>query len=448
MADIVIRQGHDLRIVGKPEQAIVDAPFSRLAGVRPTSIRGLKPRVLVEEGDSVRTGTPIIADKKNPDIVLTAPATGKVVEIRRGPRRVLLHVAIEAQPQDEYEEFGSLEPAAASREQVTDLLLRSGLWPTIIQHPFEKIADPQATPKAIFISTVETEPFLPDPNFILANDDGSFQVGLDALAKLTDGVVHLTHAVGNVCPAIANARNVQKHTVTGPHPAGQPMIHAFHIDRVKPGEVVWYVHPQNVQTIGRLFREGKLLPERVVTLAGNGIQESHRKYYRFRMGSSILSLVDGKLSSENQRIISGGVLTGEKVARDDFLGFNDFGVNVIPEGNKRKLLGWLTPGSDRYSVSRAFSSALSPADHKFEPDTNLNGGVRACIQSGYCLDVCPTDVQPLFVWKAVSYGDLEEAESLGILDCVECGLCTFVCPSKIEIGTIIRRGLDQIEKEG
>lgn len=448
MADIVIRQGHDLRIVGNPSQNLADAPYPAIVGVRPGSIRGFGPRVLVNEGDRVLTGAPLLGDKKTPEIVVASPATGTVKEIRRGPRRALISVSIETEPTDEFVKHEPIDVAAADRQAIRARLLEAGLWPVVRQHPFAKIANPNDVPKAIFISAVETEPFAPDPVVVLSHDDGSFQVGLDAIGKLTDGAVHLTHYEGKSCPAIDNARNVQRHTVVGPHPAGSAPIHAFFIDRVKPGEVIWYLDVQHVQALGRLFRDGVVSSDRIITLAGNGVQAQHRQYFRTRAGIQLASLLATKLQKGEQRIVSGGLLTGERVSAEDFLGYYDMAVNVVPEGRRRELLGWLTPGGKKYSLSRAFSSALSPLDHKFEPDTNLNGGVRACIQSGYCLDVCPTDVKPLFVWKAVAAGDLEEADQLGILDCVDCGLCTFVCPSKIEIGTIIRQGLDQIEKEG
>ena len=450
MAQIALEQGYDLKLTGAPTPTVVDAEFPRRVGLRPPEFRGVKWRPLVDEGADVRTGTPLLEHRGRPEIVLVSPATGKVAELKRGERRVLLEVAIDVSGGDEFEDSGSIDPASVDGEAVRSLLLRGGVWPLLRQHPFAKIADPAEKPKAIFVSGVASEPFQPDPAWILQGEEAAFQLGLDALGKLTDGKVHLTTRAdsSHACRALSDARNVERHAIEGAHPSGHAAVQAFRIDRVKPGEVIWYLNAADALTIGRLCRDGHFPPERTVALAGAGIGAEHRQLYRTRAGVTLETLVEGKLEPGDQRLISGGVLTGAAVSASSPLGFFDHLVTAIPEGRRRDFLGWLRPGADKYSWSRTFLSALAPKEKTFVQDTNLNGGERACIQSGYCLKVCPTDVQPLFVWKAVSYGDIEEAEELGILDCVDCGLCTYVCPSKIEIGSIIRRGLDQMEKEG
>ncbi|QDU59714.1 Na(+)-translocating NADH-quinone reductase subunit A [Planctomycetes bacterium Pan216] len=453
MAEIVIDQGYDLHLAGQPDQAVLDAPLPRRVAVRPPEFYRCKMRPVVQAGDAVKVGTPLLQDKDRPELVVVSPASGTVAEVKRGARRALLEVSVDVAGRDEFEDFGSLAPNVASRQQVRELLLKAGLWPTLRQHPYGRIANPDDIPKGIFVSCFESDPFLPDANVTLEGQEEAFALGVEALKRLTDGAVHLgVEAATRVpCRAIREVRGegVEKHRIRGPRPASNPAVQAFFVDRVKPGEVIWYLDPQDVAAIGMLVRDGHFPTDKVITLAGTGVKESDRTHYRVRRGTRASDLLDGKLVEGELRVVSGSLLTGTKIDLASCLGFYDSALVVIPEGsNRREFLGWLWPGAKRASWSRAFASALRPESEEFEVDTNLNGGHRACIQSGYCLKVCPTDVQPLFVWKAVSYGDLEEMEQLGITDCVSCGLCTYVCPSKIEIDDYIKRGLEELQKEG
>ena len=450
MAQLVVHQGYDLKLVGKPASTIVDAPLAQRVAVRPPDFRGLRPRLLVERGAAVKVGTPVLQSKTHPEILLVSPAAGTVAEIRRGARRALLEVVIEVAEREEYEDFGSLAPATASRDEIRSLLLRGGLWPMLRQHPFAKIAQPQDTPKAIFVTAVETEPFAADPASLLEGQGEDLQLGMLALQKLTDGQVHLTTAANaeGLEQLLAGVIGVERHTISGPHPAGHPAVHAFYVDRLKPGEIIWYLNAWQVALIGQLCRQGRFPTERIVALAGEGVQPEHRQHYRTRAGAAVEALLADRVATGESRVISGGVLTGANVGPQGHLGYHDAVLSAVPEGRRREVLGWMMPGANKYSWSRTFVGALAPADKEHSVDTNQQGSERACVQSGYCLEVCPLDLLPVFVWKAVHYDDLEEAEKLGILDCFECGLCTYVCPSKIDINGIIRQGLDRIEKEG
>lgn len=450
MAEIAVQRGYNLRLAGKPEPVIQDADFPRKVAIRPTEFPLLKLRVLVKEGDRVQTGTPLMEVKLQPEIKFTSPASGTVSEVRRGPRRLHEQITVDVSEREEFVEFGPLNPATATREQIVAHLLRSGLWPRLRQHPFARVPHPSDKPKGIFVSGFCTTPLGLDPNVVVRGQGEALQVGFAALARLTDGKVHVGVSAGEPAAAseLTSLKGVELHRVTGAHPAGNPVVQAFYIDRVRPGEVAWYLDIQDVIVVGKLCQTGRLSGERVYALSGNGVAPRHRRYYRSRFGVVSSILTDGKLDPCEQRVISGDILTGEKIAADQCVGFFDDMLTVVPEGRKRHWLGWLAPGRDKYSYSRTFLSALAPKDESFGVDTNLHGGHRACIQCGYCNDVCPTDVFALPTWKAVSYGDIEEAEKLGITDCVGCGLCTYVCPSKIEIDSILEEGLVKIQKEG
>ena len=449
MDTVTIGPGYDVPIAGGPKAEVAGAVRVRRVGVRPAEF-DLRPRVLVEEGDTVQAGQPLFQDKARPEVVFVAPMGGKVFEVVRGDRRKLLRIGIEIGDGQEPVQHDKLDLTGASREQVRDYLLAGGAWPLLRQHPYAKVPHPGDVPKSIFVSAMPTEPWHPDPHVALRGQEQAFQVGLDTLAKLTDGPVHLTWgaAVAEPAAALKDAQRVEKHLIKGPHPAGSAAVQAFYIDRVKPGQVVWYLGVQDVVTVGKLVRDGRWDARIVVSLAGNAVAEQERQYYETVRGVQIDELAGGKVQGGAVRFVSGGVLCGSRVDADSYLGYGDDAVAVLPDEPKREVIGWLLPGRKKHSWSNAFLSALAGDDETFEMDTRVNGGRRACIQSTYCNVVCPTDVKPLYVWKAVSYGDIEEAEALGIQDCVSCGLCTYVCPSKIEIGQIIEQGLQVIQKEG
>lgn len=448
MAEIQVKRGYNLNLSGKPDQSIVDGPFPQRVAIRPADFGTLiKLRVLVKEGDKVSTGTPLMEDKGTPEIKFTSPATGTVLEVKRGERRALLQITIQTSTEEAFAPLGAFSATSSSADEVLSALLKSGLYARIRQHPYSKIPDPKVMPKGIFVSGLSTRPLGADPSVIVAGQGEALNAGLAALSRIAP--VHLTRpASGKVAPELTNAKHAQLHTVRGKHPAGSAAVQIFYIDRVRPGETAWYLNIQDVLAIGRLALTGKLSGERIIALAGDGVTAGGRKLYRTRHGVVAEVLTAGKLGTGEQRLVSGDVLSGRKISASEPIGFYDDMLSVIPEGRKRELLGWLMPGANKYSYSSTFLSALAPADKEWSVDTNLHGGHRACIQCGYCNDVCPTDVLPLPTWKAVSYGDLEEAEQLGIADCVSCGLCTYVCPSKIEIDQFIHDGLVKIQKEG
>ena len=153
----------------------------------------------------------------------------------------------------------------------------SGLF--LRQRPYGIIARPEQLPKSIFISAFDSNPLAPDYNFIMQGNDSAFQTGLNALLKLTPGKLHLNIRAGTTtAPLFINAKGVEINTISGPHPAGNVGVQIHHIDPVNKGESVWYINPQDVVTIGKLFEQGIFDPVRVIALTGSQIQ--HPKYYK------------------------------------------------------------------------------------------------------------------------------------------------------------------------
>jgi len=447
MPDVIkIRKGLDIRLAGMAVKRIVVAQTADFA-LKPPDFQGLLPRLLVQEGDAVKTGSPVFCDKNNERILFASPVSGKIVQIVRGEKRRMLAVTIKSDEKDESLDFGSADPNKIAREEIIERLLKSGVWPHIRQRPYTVVADPAMTPKAIFVSAFDSSPLAPDYDFIIRGQGGAFQAGLDALARLTPGKVHLgVDAIHTTSRDILDAKGVQINRFSGPHPAGNVGVHIHHVDPINKGEVLWVVNPQSVLTIGRLFQTGKYVPERIVALCGS--EAVNPQYYKVKAGTSIQPLVKGNVGPGTLRYISGNVLTGARIESDGYLGFYHDQITVIPEGNRHEFLGWAKPGPDKLSFSRTFLSALTPGRvHK--PDTNLHGGHRAFVMTGQYEQVLPMDIYPMQLLKAILAEDIDMMENLGIyeVDEEDFALVEFIDPSKTEIQAIIRKGLDTMRKE-
>ncbi|MFC1679465.1 Na(+)-translocating NADH-quinone reductase subunit A, partial [Elusimicrobiota bacterium] len=433
---------------GRPEPVIADAPPPSHVAIQPPDFRYLRPRLKVKEGQKVKLGTPLFESKDDPRVVFVALGGGKVSEVRRGKRRRILDVVVELDKDEEVEDFGALKPEEArklGRKDVIDRLLKGGLWPLLNQRPFSCVPNPDDEPKAFFVGGTAREPWCPDPDVVLEGKEEDFQLGLDILKKLTAGKTYLCVSADAKCKALTEARGVELRRFTGPHPAGNIAVQVYHIDPPDGKETVWYIKSQDVLTVARFFKTGRLPVERIVSVCGPSVKEAERRYYRTRLGASVESLTKGKLVEGDLRHISGGVLTGRQVPADGFLGLRETTMYVLPEGRNRELLSFVRPGFEKYSLSRSVVSSFIPGGSHVL-DTNCCGGLRNFVMTGIYEDVCAVDIIPEQLAKSVIAGDLEEAEKHGILDCAECGLCTFICPSDIEIADVIERGLAQIRK--
>ncbi len=444
---IKLKKGLDIKIAGKPEKILYGDADPALYGVRPVDFPGLIPKLCVKPGDRVSAGTPLFYNKKNPVVQFTSPVSGVVREVIRGDRRKLLEIVVEKEG-DEVIDFGRLGSEKFSRGNVKEHLLKSGLWPALRQRPYHIIANPEETPKSIFVSCFDTSPLAPDYSFIAENLNSSFfRTGIAAIATLTDGKVNLVLNGARQSPAILHdAPGVEVSYFSGPHPAGNVGVHIHHVDPVSKGEKVWYVNYQDIFAIGRLFGEGIYKPERIVALTGSEVIKP--QYYRMLSGGSVAPLVRNNVSEGDLRFISGNVLTGTRIEPDGSLGYYDSQVTVIPEGNYHEFVGWASPGFGKFSFTRTFASALFPK-REYRFDTNYHGGERAFVITGQYEKVLPMDIYPMHLLKAIITENIELMENLGIYEVAEedFALCEFICPSKIEVQSIIRKGIDLMIRE-
>ena len=447
MSNIIkLKKGLNIKLLGEAEKTVEEIS-SEFFAIKPTDFTGVFPKLLIKEGDEVKAGTAIFFDKYCEDILFTSPVSGTVTEIKRGEKRLLEEIRITSNGKSEYESFNVADPQSLSRGDITELLRKSGIWPCIRQRPYSIIARPCDDPKAIFISAFDTAPLGIDYDYIVHGKGELFQKGLDALTKLTSGKVHLNiNPRETTSKVFHNSKGVQINQFIGPHPAGNVGIQIHHIDPINKGDIVWYLSPQDVLTIGKFFTQGKYDASYMIALCGSEVKKP--KYYKTIKGTSIKPLVEKNVNEGELRYISGNVLTGKKIAKDGYLGFYDSQVTVITEGNFHEFLGWALPGFDKFSVSRSFPAWLNPSK-KYSLNTNLNGGQRAFVISGEYEKVLPMDIYPVHLIKAIMVEDIDMMENLGIyeVDEEDFALCEFVCTSKINSQSIIRKGLDLIRKE-
>jgi Na+-transporting NADH:ubiquinone oxidoreductase subunit A len=451
MADpIKIQKGLDINLQGEAEKVLEEAPIPETFAIKPPDFHDIRVKLLAKEGDEVKAGTPIFYDKDNDQVMYTAPVSGEVVEVVRGAKRRILEVKILADKEIRYEEYQKADPKDLSREEVIDKLIKSGTFPFIRRRPFSVVPHPEKKPKSIFIPAFDTHPLAPDYDFIYHGQKEYFQKGIEVLQKLTDGKVHLGVASDTSADTFLEAEGVERNTFEGPHPAGNVGVHIHHVDPILPEDEVWYLYPHGVVTIGKLFQEGIYDPSKIVALVGSEVGKP--KYYKTRIGASIKSMVEGNVNSENElRYISGNPLTGEQVEPEGFLGFYHDQITVLPEGNKKKFFmteGWLSPGLDKFSMSKAYPSWLFP-NKKYRLDTNKNGEKRAYVVTGQYEQVFPFHIHPQQLVKSIIIQDLDLMEKLGIheVDAEDFALCEFVCTSKQPVQKIVRGGLDQLKQE-
>ncbi|MDC0462700.1 Na(+)-translocating NADH-quinone reductase subunit A [Flavobacteriaceae bacterium] len=446
--DIRIKKGLDINLVGEASLTKSDAIKSNFFSIKPEDFHGLTPKLLVKKASKVKAGEPIFYDKSNESIQFVSPVSGEVIEVIRGDKRRILEVKIQADKTQTYFDHKKIELKSAKREAIKAKLLASGCWPFIMQRPYDVIANPESTPKGIFISAYASAPLAADYNFVLTGKQAELQAAVTALSKLTDGKVNISVPKDSHSP-FTNLEDVVTHKISGPHPSGNVGTLINKIDPINKGEVVWTLTPQDLVIIGEVLLTGKFNAERIVALAGSGIQEP--RYLVTKIGCEIATMVydRGIQKDANVRIISGTVLNGKEIKPDGFLSYYSNVVTVIPEGDDYEFFGWNKPVFEKVSTSRALTFSWMTPNKKFDLNTNTNGEHRAFVLTGTYEEVFPLDIFPLQILKACMYKDLDEMEALGMYEVApeDFALTEFICVSKQPHQKIIREGLDLMLKE-
>ena len=446
--DFVLKKGLDIPVEGEAELRVSKTTAPGIVAVEPTVFKGFLPRLLVKEGDPVLCGSPVMADKKNPDILLASPVSGTVREIVRGEKRKLLCVLVESDGKRQCVDFGVREASGLDDAQVRGALLRSGLWPWLVQRPYGIVADPAVRPRDIFISAFSTAPLAPDAAFCFGKDAAAAQAGVDALARLTDGKVHVSIPADGPESPFAALTGCELHRFSGKHPAGNVGVQISHIAPIRKGDTVWTVSPAGLVAIGKLFTTGRYDVARKVAVTGP--MAFAPAYIEAVPGMPMREIASFCGNSEGLRVVSGDILSGRTVGREGYLGFFDNQITLVREGTDQELLGWIRPlRFNQFSADRSYFSWLLPKQ-KYAMDTNLHGGPRAFLMNdGYYARVLPMDIYPVFLAKACLAGEIEKMERFGIYEVLpeDLATCEFVDPSKNNIQDMIEKGIDLMLKE-
>ena len=443
MNHIFIKKGHDIRIAGIPSKDVLSIPGSDSVAISPKTFRGVKPKRMVSEGDRVQIGSPLFFDKTKPEVKWASPANGTVQTIQFGARHVIEKIEIKIEGNDSIsgQSFTFDQLASSDRPTILNRILETNLFPLIRQRPFNKVANPKDSPRDIFISAVNTAPLSVDLRTVIESEKEAFQAGIIALSKLTDGRVFVTSR------NVIELQNAEVQTISGPHPAGNVGIQIHHSKPIKPHDIIWTVDAQHVITLGKLFLTGSYQPNVVVSVGGSGATNPQTVFAK--VGANIGSLITNQDMDEPARLVSGDILTGHTVEKDNFLGFYDSSVSIILDSVDRPFMGMLALGSNesKYSLTNSF---LTFGEKLFNFNTAQNGELRAMVPINAWEKVLPMDVYPNALYRAILAQDIEEMEQLGMWECddEDFALCTFACPSKIDVGAVIRQGLNLLEVEG
>lgn len=444
-----IRKGLDLPISGVPEQHVTTGASIHHVAIVGDDYVGMRPAMLVQEGDRVIKGQALFEDKKNPGVMFTAPASGTVVAIHRGERRVLQSVVIQIEGDEkrEFARFDAPDLATLSHDAVQTQLLESGLWTALRTRPYSKTPVPGTVPAAIFVTAIDTNPLSADPQPLILAERKAFDAGLTVLTRLTPGKVHVCQASGGKLGGHPQGQ-VAFNEFAGPHPAGLVGTHIHFLEPVSLTKQVWHLNYQDVIAIGKLFTTGELCAERIIAIGGP--QATQPRLVRTLLGADLTALLAGETKEGENRIISGSVLSGRHATGPmAWLGRFHLQVSVVLEGREKELFGWVLPGAEKYSVTRTTLGHFLRRK-LFNFSTSTNGGERAMVPIGNYERVMPLDILPTVLLRDLLAGDTDGAQALGCLELDEedLALCTYVCPGKYEYGPVLREVLTRIEQEG
>ena len=447
MANVIkLRKGLDINLNGEAAEVVATVKEPGFYALVPDDFPGVTPKVVVKEQEYVMAGGTLFVDKYRPELKFVSPVSGVVTSVERGARRKVLHIVVEAAAEQDYEEFGRKNVAQLSGQEVKNALLEAGLFAFVRQRPYDVIADPTVTPRAIFVSAFDSKPLAPNFEFAIKGEETNFQTGLDALAKIAK--TYLGISVKQKAAALTGAKNVTITAFDGPHPAGNVGVQISHTAPIVKGETVWTIDPQAVIFIGRLFNTGRIDLTRLVAVTCSEVLKP--AYCQLRVGALLTGVFNGNVNKERDlRYISGNPLTGKQVSPNEFLGAFDSQLTVIPEGNDiHEMFGFIMPRFDQFSMNRSYFSWLM-GKKKYTIDARIKGGERHMIMSNEYDRVLPMDILPEFLIKAILAGDIDRMEALGIYEVApeDFALCEFVCSSKMKLQRIVRAGLDALREE-
>ena len=442
---IKLHRGLTINLKGVAKKEKMEVKTDTVYALQPDDFEGVKPKVVVKEGDKVKAGDALFVNKAYPEVKFASPVSGTVKLIERGERRKVLSIQVEADEKQEYVDFGKKDASKLSGEEVKQALLEAGLFGYINQLPYAISTNPQTEPKTIFVSALRDMPLAGDFEYEVQGQEQDFQTGLLALSKIAKVYVGVGKD-SQLVQEFNGSENVEFVVFSGKCPAGNVGVQVNHIDPVNKGEVVWTVDPTAVLFFGRLFNTGKIDLTRTLALAGSEVKSP--AYFDAMVGAKVDINANVNVNG-NIRIIAGNPLTG-KPQTSTVIGAHQSEITVIPEGDDAdEILGWIMPRFKQFSVNRSYFSWLCPKKDGYTLDARIKGGEHHMIMSGEYDKVLPMDIYGEYLIKAIIAQDIDKMEALGIYEVSpeDFALAEFVDSSKLELQKIVREGLDMLRKE-
>ncbi|MBC8440165.1 MAG: 4Fe-4S dicluster domain-containing protein [Deltaproteobacteria bacterium] len=452
MENIKILKGFKTPLTGMPDLSVIQIPDPDTVAVSAMDIPYIRPKLLVKENDYVKTGTPLFSDKRNNSIFYVSPGTGIVKQIVFGERRRLQEVVIALDKnvdkninnnqaeKDDFIQFETLSQDSIDttpKTKIIKLLQQGGLWQCFRQFPSKDTADENHEPPMIIVSLNGNDPFSPHPKVVLENEVPAFEFGIKILKQFSNRIIVASRQ--SSLDMLNGFNDHITHIVPDFYPSWDPAVILYHLKRSPKDNRSWCISAEHLILVAKFLLTGRYPVKRVITITRSNDKKPH---IIARQGTPVKNLVG---SLDENSIITTGRFNGRSVELKSHMGFFENTLNIINDNQEEELFGFIQPGLSKPTVSRTFLSCLTRTPKNL--DCNIHGEERACINCGYCTNICPVNLAPSFIYKALSSDDIEDALSYGLLDCSRCGLCSYACPSKIELTQLLSLGMDDHYKD-
>ena len=434
MKKIKMKGGLDVPLHGSVKNNNLDTIYTKFSAVLADDYFGLKPKILVREGDHVLKGAPLLEDKTNPGFTVNSPVNGVIHEINRGEKRALVSIVINKTNDDSV--------AFDQSNNKLENLRNASLWDSFRERPFNRVPNINTRPDFLFINACKADGLEASPNQILEVEAENFLAGIKFLVDALGCEINLC-SYSNI---YIGELDVNQYVVEGKYPAGNSSIHIQNIKPLTKNTKTWTINWQDVVRIGNSVKSGNFCFDKYVSICGPACEEP--KIVKTNLGANMEELTAGTLST-NLRKVSGSLLYGRSGdSYSDYLTRYSNQISLVSDERKATFFNWLQPGFENHSNSNVFlSSFLKP--EKFNFDTNINGGYRAIVPIGVFDEVNPYEIDSTLFLKSLAIADLVALRELGIFDLSDedMGIFSYVCPSKYDYVALFNDCMEMIWKE-
>jgi Na+-transporting NADH:ubiquinone oxidoreductase subunit A len=440
MEKIKISKGFTPRLAGMPDYSLITLPSPDTIGVSAMDIPYIRPRLLVKENDRIKTGTPLFCDKRDDSIQYVSPGTGTVTKIMFGERRRLKEIMIKLDKMDEFIQFDPVPESGLgniSKENLVTLLKQGGLWQCLRQFPAKDTADPNHNPAMIIVSLDGNDIFSPHPGVLLEKEKIAFEFGLEILKRFSSRIIVTARQTS--LERLGPVKSYITHQVPDTYPAWDPGVVLYHLKKTMEENTSWCIGADHLVMVAKFLLTGRYPIKKIVTVTKSRDKKPHLLVHQ---GIPVKTLAG---SFPKDSLITTGQFNGRIADHDSHLGFFENTLNIINNNKEEEMFGFIRPGIDKTTTSHSFLSSLFKGPKQV--DCTMHGEIRACINCSYCENICPNDLMPNFIMKALESDEIEDALEYGLLDCCQCGLCSYACPAKIELTQILSLGMDSHYKD-